>query len=79
MLMVDFRRLMSDYEVTLVNDNSGYPRIAAMTSLSDFTQCMSTLYASRLDITSNLWAMGFRQEFYVRFKGPEESTEHMPT
>ncbi|KAJ5826132.1 ubiquitin-conjugating enzyme h [Penicillium riverlandense] len=48
-------RLMSDYEVTLVNDNM-YALILPRNIL-------------RMMHTNN----GFRQEFYVRFKGPEET------
>jgi hypothetical protein len=64
---------MSDYEVTLVNDNS---------KLGCFPQLMES-WLTRLLISVRSPAaticrrvadiMGNRQEFYVRFKGPEES------
>ncbi|KAJ5168577.1 ubiquitin-conjugating enzyme type E2 [Penicillium canariense] len=48
-------RLMSDYEVTLVNDNSDVWTHPPERSL---VKCLMMVY---------------RQEFYVRFKGPEET------
>lgn len=75
--MLKFGRLMSDYEVTLVNDNSEhfFDRLTYLNT-SDLMQCMSISYAMRLDNHKELMGHGLRQEFYVRFKGPEESTKH---
>ncbi|EPS33788.1 Ubiquitin-conjugating enzyme E2 8 [Penicillium oxalicum] len=53
-ILTSNNRLMSDYEVTLVNDNM-YGRFPATV----------------LDRCATL--ISYRQEFYVRFKGPEET------
>lgn len=75
--MLNCARLMSDYEVTLVNDNSKHmlERLQYEVALTP-SQCMSIVDALGLDITGDLWDSGSRQEFYVRFKGPEESMKH---
>ncbi|KAI9826630.1 MAG: Ubiquitin-conjugating enzyme E2 8 [Thelocarpon impressellum] len=51
--------LMSDYEVTLVNDNSKQSR-----------EEMGHAFVSSSWTDTDVWAV---QEFYVRFKGPEET------
>ncbi|KAF9632763.1 ubiquitin-conjugating enzyme E2 H [Lasiodiplodia theobromae] len=51
----DVMKLMSDYEVTLVNDNSEYT-----CTLAPVSRCLVLTYPTV-------------QEFYVRFKGPEET------
>ncbi|KAK3700922.1 ubiquitin-conjugating enzyme E2 H [Vermiconidia calcicola] len=50
------KMLMSDYEVTLVNDNS----------MSAMREAYVVSHVTNLSLQ-------FRQEFYVRFKGPEET------
>jgi hypothetical protein len=68
-------RLMSDYEVTLVNDNSKSTPLASIylnpLTLGHSVCIYYTLqqYAWTLEIPT----LVNRQEFYVRFKGPEES------
>ncbi|KAK4166374.1 ubiquitin-conjugating enzyme/RWD-like protein [Cladorrhinum sp. PSN259] len=52
---------MSDYEVTLVNDNSNVRRLYSPTS------------HQRDDILISLFGRVNRQEFYVKFKGPSET------
>jgi hypothetical protein len=67
---------MSDYEVTLVNDNSNPPFLCNLISLkTDSYQCTSPPSQSSPD---NYSQMDDRQEFYVRFKGPEESRFSLP-
>ncbi|MCJ1258835.1 hypothetical protein MMC24_006669 [Lignoscripta atroalba] len=60
---LDYDWLMSDYEVTLVNDNS------------DVRFCSPTLNGLCSLNTCVEWrgSWSYRQEFYVRFKGPEET------
>ena len=82
-LMAGYNRLMSDYEVTLVNDNSKSATIFLFFLSRDLSshgtlelmdkQCMSRPARGdrRYRILDLSW---IRQEFYVRFKGPEEST-----
>lgn len=61
---------MSDYEVTLVNDNSKRAfKMLMLTPLTATSVCPSSpLVTSSDSLTDTL-----RQEFYVRFKGPAES------
>jgi hypothetical protein len=56
---------MSDYEVTLVNDNSTSNLLDMPTLLTPY-QC-TYFHFPLSDLIPS------RQEFYVRFKGPEES------
>lgn len=64
---------MSDYEVTLVNDNSTYTgTLLPNTFTDDLMQC-SSAPINVLSPTLRQQLTYFRQEFYVRFKGPEES------
>jgi ubiquitin-conjugating enzyme E2 H len=68
-------RLMSDYEVTLVNDNSKSTPLARMhlnpltlgSSVCIYYTLQRYVWSLEIPILMN------RQEFYVRFKGPEES------
>lgn len=78
---------MSDYEVTLVNDNStvdpfhpshGFPslstdfmRLTGLDVLSS-VRCVS-LSPSDLSLKPDSYILLSRQEFYVRFKGPTDS------
>ncbi len=41
----------------------------AMTGVSDLMQCMSTLFATRLDVASNLWAMRFQARILRPIQG----------
>ena len=66
---------MSDYEVTLVNDNSKFCH-ASYALLVPLLTCLSFKCTSspRLRESEELEThAGNRQEFYVRFKGPDES------
>ena len=69
-----FCRLMSDYEVTLVNDNSTFAFYEVYIDLlliqAAFSVCFHTFDGTQGGVIDN---PGYRQEFYVRFKGPEES------
>ncbi|GLA12724.1 hypothetical protein AnigIFM62618_008679 [Aspergillus niger] len=68
--------LMSDYEVTLVNDNSKCTQSFATDhrTLTFDLQCMQTLLALQSSYARLILTARFvRQEFYVRFKGPEET------
>ncbi|KAI2382156.1 ubiquitin-conjugating enzyme E2 H, partial [Ophidiomyces ophidiicola] len=56
--LASYESLMSDYEVTLVNDNSDV--------------CDNNLYVPNLASDADGRPLN-RQEFYVRFKGPEET------
>ncbi|PTD01490.1 Ubiquitin-conjugating enzyme E2 8 [Fusarium culmorum] len=69
-LHTDKNRLMSDYEVTLVNDNSKHVfKMLMLTPLTATSVCPSSpLVTSSDSLTDTL-----RQEFYVRFKGPAET------
>jgi ubiquitin-conjugating enzyme E2 H len=60
--------LMSDYEVTLVNESSMWTSPFLQTS-ANLPQCQFSLVTP---ISRTL--ISRRQEFYVRFKGPAEST-----
>ncbi|QPC72412.1 hypothetical protein HYE68_003164 [Fusarium pseudograminearum] len=66
----DKNRLMSDYEVTLVNDNS--KRVFEM-SISTPLTATSVCPSSPLVTSSDSLTDTLRQEFYVRFKGPAET------
>lgn len=63
---------MSDYEVTLVNDNSTCCFLSTLHAATNNNHSVrsassrSSRYAARI-LTHT------RQEFFVRFKGPEES------
>ena len=69
---------MSDYEVTLVNDNS-QSLVKCLVEEESLTkkQCMlpedneRRVFGKGPNTHGNAYC---RQEFYVRFKGPEEST-----
>ena len=68
---------MSDYEVTLVNDNStAFKRLLDLHLLTPLQCMICSLPCFR---KLERWGSGLlirvahRQEFYVRFKGPEES------
>lgn len=67
-------RLMSDYEVTLVNDNSesNFPRAALASCLTDRLQCKRIEMNEALPLIPRLTPRN-RQEFYIKFKGPAES------
>lgn len=67
---------MSDYEVTLVNDNSKLAK--GLISTDSTTSLTSTVYDASLALpfpptVSVIILTAARQEFYVRFKGPDES------
>ncbi|KAH7179362.1 ubiquitin-conjugating enzyme [Fusarium flagelliforme] len=64
----DVMKLMSDYEVTLVNDNSKDIYLIR-TNPADRHQCMP-FFAFGL---SHVLTDTCRQEFFVRFKGPAET------
>lgn len=66
-------RLMSDYEVTLVNDNS----MRSQTSFTHWHEKLTVSYSVGLFVpkTTHYDSSYTRQEFYVRFKGPEESKD----
>ncbi|EKJ70177.1 hypothetical protein FPSE_09703 [Fusarium pseudograminearum CS3096] len=66
----DVMKLMSDYEVTLVNDNS--KRVFEM-SISTPLTATSVCPSSPLVTSSDSLTDTLRQEFYVRFKGPAET------
>jgi hypothetical protein len=63
---------MSDYEVTLVNDNS----MKIISSHLIHTGSLLTVHSVRIPLLSTISPTHekHRQEFYVRFKGPEESS-----
>lgn len=65
---------MSDYEVTLVNDNSKFTHTPSRFEHVALTGCVS-LSVRLLNLLRGFCALTslFRQEFYVRFKGPSES------
>ncbi|RFN46705.1 ubiquitin-conjugating enzyme [Fusarium flagelliforme] len=64
----DVMKLMSDYEVTLVNDNSKDICLIRMNP-ADRLQCMPFLALGLSHILTDTC----RQEFFVRFKGPAET------
>jgi ubiquitin-protein ligase len=61
---------MSDYEVTLVNDNSKH---VVKTSISTPLTATSVCPSSPPVTPSDFLTDTLRQEFYVRFKGPAET------
>jgi hypothetical protein len=72
---------MSDYEVTLINDNSQFPRVQASEKRrqlphsrmpADSVQCRWKKGPGSV-AASSLTGYLYRQEFYVAFKGPTES------
>lgn len=65
---------MSDYEVTLVNDNSesNYPWAVPAYCLTDRLQCKRTEANETVSPIFRLTRPN-RQEFYIKFKGPTES------
>lgn len=68
---------MSDYEVTLVNDNSEFTATSSVLNEATdahISQCIQEPHNLPEDDTETFP----RQEFYVRFKGPDESTQHRP-
>ncbi|QRC99315.1 hypothetical protein JI435_066430 [Parastagonospora nodorum SN15] len=65
----DVMKLMSDYEVTLVNDNSMH-LLLVLLAVTNSLQCP---YISSYRTPNPTWLTRYRQEFYVRFKGPEET------
>lgn len=67
-------RLMSDYEVTLVNDNSesNFPRAVLASCLTDWLQC-KRIKANEAFLLIHRLTPRNRQEFYIKFKGPAES------
>jgi hypothetical protein len=68
-LYTDKNRLMSDYEVTLVNDNSkDVLEMSISTPLTATSVCPFSPVTSGDSLTDIP-----RQEFFVRFKGPAES------
>ena len=79
-------RMMSDYEVTLINDNSRLPSVPPLEKrrmlpysriLANSIQCTwpkNAGSAAATQLTSYLC----RQEFYVAFKGPTESKTLIP-
>lgn len=75
----DQARLMSDYEVTLINDNSRPPparRFSVLPERASLTamQCRSWRRSRPSSPTrSPVLTLAARQEFFVRFKGPAES------
>lgn len=64
---------MSDYEVTLVNDNSELHLLTIKTLLTWLTP-PSVNPLAQLSIVF-MTHRRYRQEFYVRFKGPEKSEQ----
>lgn len=64
---------MSDYEVTLVNDNSMRLSYYPVPRLTIF-QCSSLPSSDPRSPKTRLTQL--RQEFFVRFKGPEESAQY---
>jgi hypothetical protein len=72
MVLRVLNRLMSDYEVTLVNDNSMHLLIALHSDEPLLTALHSVCLP--LPASSEISHIQCRQEFYVRFKGPSEST-----
>lgn len=90
-LLTTLGRLMSDYEVTLVNDNSTIP-ISHFPSppftpvlvllghpLTSTSCSVSTYSPSETHRPNTPSDKRYRQEFYVRFKGPAESQWHPPS
>ena len=84
-LLTTLGRLMSDYEVTLVNDNSTMPlspppfslsllclRFLGL-SLTSIYCSVSKAFYSETHLPNTPSDKRYRQEFYVRFKGPAES------
>ncbi len=78
--------MMSDYEVTLINDNSPLPSFPALEKrrmlpysriLANSIQCTWQKNASSAAV-SQLTSYLYRQEFYVAFKGPTESKTPIP-
>jgi len=67
-------RLMSDYEVTLVNDNSKLSLILG-TAFTDNAPSVRSAASNPSPRSPQALLTHDRQEFYVRFKGPEESME----
>lgn len=65
---------MSDYEVTLVNDNSesNCPRAVLTSCLTDWLQCKRSKANETISPIFRLTPPN-RQEFYIKFKGPTES------
>ncbi|CAD0087705.1 unnamed protein product [Aureobasidium vineae] len=70
----DSPRMMSDYEVTLVNDNSNTTlSCLALVYSADTYRSVRTRQLAAYPLVVEVTHTRTRQEFFVRFKGPEES------